>query len=91
MNTAERLFKRIQEEFGKFDEESRKVDKLRRMVQRGHTCDKYVQEFKKLVRRSRYEGRTFVEKFKRRLNEVLRRKLEEAEKLSEKIEEWQES
>jgi len=85
LNTVERLFKRIQEEFEKFDEESRKVNKLRRVVQGGRTYDEYVQEFKRLVRRSRYKSRALVEKFKKELNKMLGRKLGEAEESPERI------
>jgi len=87
LNTVGRLFERIQEEFGEFDEKSRKMDKLRRLVQKGHTYDKYVQEFRRLVRESRYKSWAFVEEFKRGLNKVLRRKLGKAEESPEKIEE----
>jgi len=54
------------------------------------TCDEYVQEFKKVTRRSSYKGRSLIEEFKRGLNRAIRRKLVEAEELLTTIEEWQE-
>ena len=39
----------------------------------------YVQEFKRAARGSGYKGRVLVEKFKRGLSRVVRRKLAEAE------------
>jgi len=41
------LFTKIRQEFGEFDEESRKVDELRVLEQGKKTVDKYVQEFKR--------------------------------------------
>ena len=56
METVEELFTKMREEFGEFDEESRKVDKLRTLEQGGRTCNEYVQIFKKISRGSGYEG-----------------------------------
>ena len=77
VQTVEELFTKIRQEFGKFDEESRKVDELRVLEQGGKTVDKYVQEFRRAARGSDYEGRALVEEFKRGLNRV-RRRLAEA-------------
>ena len=61
------------------------------MIEQGEkTCDKYVQEFKKVTRRSSYKGRSLIEELKRGLNRAIRRKLVEAEELLTTIEEWQE-
>jgi len=49
-----------------------------------------VQEFKKVTRGSGYERRPLIEKFKRRLNRAIRRKLADAEELLTTIGEWQE-
>jgi len=79
VDTEEELFTKIQQEFGEFDEESRKVDELRVLEQGGRTVDEYVQEFKRAARGSGYEGRALVEEFKRGLNGMIRRRLAEAE------------
>ena len=63
---------------------------MRTIKQGGRTCDKYVQEFKKVARGSSYEGRPLIEEFKRRLNRTIRRKLAEAEEPPTTIGEWQE-
>ena len=42
--------------------------------------EKFVQEFWKVARRSRYEERTLIEEFKRRMNKEIRKNLVEAEK-----------
>ena len=47
INTEEELFTKIQQEFGEFDEESRKVNELRLLEQGGKTVDDYVQEFRR--------------------------------------------
>jgi len=42
IQTVEELFAKIRQEFGEFDEESRKVDELRVLEQGEKTMDKYV-------------------------------------------------
>jgi len=90
VNTVEELFTKIRQEFGEFDKESRKVDKLRVLEQGSRTVDEYVQEFKRAARGSGYEGRALVEEFKRGLGRVIRRRLAEAETSPTTIEQWQE-
>jgi len=90
VETMEELFKKMREEFGEFDEESRKADELRLLVQGPRTCNEYVQEFKRAVRGSGYEGRVLINKFKRGLNGMIKRKLAEAKSLPSTITEWQE-
>jgi len=79
VNTVEELFTKIRQEFGEFDEESRKVDELRVLEQRSRMVDEYVQEFKRVARGSGYEERALVKEFKRELGGVIRRRLAEAE------------
>jgi len=90
VQTVEQLFSKIRQEFGEFDEESRKVDELRVLEQRGKTVDEYVQKFRRAARRSSYEGRALVEKFKRGLNRVVRKRLVEAKSPPTTIMQWQE-
>ena len=90
VETMEELFKKMREEFGEFDEESRKVDELRFLVQGPRTCDEYVQEFRRAARGSSYEGRALIDEFKRGLNRMIKRKLVEAESPPSTIGEWQE-
>jgi len=52
------------------------------------TCDEYIQIFKKVSRRSGYEGRPLIEEFKRGLNRNSRRRLAEAELPPVTINEW---
>ena len=47
-----------------------------------------MQEFKRAVRGSGYEGRPLVEEFKRGMNRAIRRKLTEAENQPGSIEQW---
>ena len=90
VDTIEELFEKMREEFGEFDEESRKADKLRLLVQGSRTCDEYVQEFRRAARGSGYEGRALIDEFKRGLNGTIKRKLAEAEFPPSTITEWQE-
>ena len=50
--------------------------------------EEFVQEFKRTARRSRYEGRLLVEKFKQGMNGGIRRKLIEVENPLASIEQW---
>ena len=90
VNMVEELFTKIRQEFGEFDEESRKVDELRVLEQGGKTVNEYVQEFRRAARGSGYEGRVLVEEFKRGLNRGIRRRLAEAEMPPTTIVQWQE-
>ena len=49
---------------------------------------KFVQEFKRTARGSRYEGRPLVKKFKQGMNGGIRRKLMEAENPPTSIKQW---
>ena len=50
--------------------------------------EEFIQEFKRVTRGSGYEGRPLVEKFKRRMNGRIRRKLIEVENLLASIKQW---
>ena len=50
--------------------------------------EEFMQEFKRVARGSRYEGRLLVEEFKRGMNGRIRRKLMEAENPPTSIEIW---
>ena len=89
VETMEELFEKIREEFGEFDEESRKADELRLLVQGPRTCDEYVQELRRAARESGYEGRALINEFKRGLNRTIKRKLAEMESLPNTITKWQ--
>jgi len=76
----------LKKEFEEGDEESVKVAELRRIEQERKTMEEFVQEFQRVARGSRYEGRALVKEFKRERNGMIRRKLMEAEKPSTSIE-----
>jgi len=90
VESVEQLFTKIRNDFGETLEKKRKIEQLRTIEQGGRTCDKYMQEFKKVTRESGYERRPLIEEFKRGLNGAIRRKLAEAEELPTTIGEWQE-
>ena len=71
------MFTKIRNDFGETSEEERKVEQL--MGQGRRTYNEYVQEFKKVTRRSGYKGRSLIKEFKRGLNRAIRRKLAETE------------
>jgi len=68
----------IKKEFRGGEKELVKVAELKRLEQGGRTIEEFVQEFKRVVRGSEYKERLLVEKFKRRMNRVIRRKLMKA-------------
>jgi len=71
------LFTKIKDDFGETLEEERKIEQLRTIKQGERTCNKYVQEFKKIARGSGYKRRPLIEEFKRGLNGSIKRKLAE--------------
>jgi len=79
VDTVEKLFTKIRNDFRETLKEERKIEQLWTIEQGERTCDEYVQEFKKVARGSGYVGRPFIEEFKRGLNRAIRRKLAEAE------------
>jgi len=86
--TAEELLMSLKKEFGEEEEELVKVVELRKLEQGGRMMEEFVQEFKKVARGSRYEGRPLVKEFKRGMNGVIQRKLMEAENQPGSIEQW---
>ena len=76
----------LKRELGGGDEEAVKVAELRKLEQRGRTMEKFVQEFKQATRESEYERRPLIEEFKRRMNEMIQRKLIETKRPPTSIE-----
>ena len=54
----------IRKEFGGGDEEALKVAELKRIEQGAKTMEEFVQDFKKVVRGSRYKGYLLIKEFK---------------------------
>ena len=79
--SAEEFLISLKKEFGGGEEELVKAAELRKLEQGGRTMEEFIQEFKRAVRGSGYEGRPLIEEFKRRMNGGIRRKLMEAENL----------
>jgi len=86
--TVEEFLTSLKKEFGGGEEESVKAVELRKLKQEEKTMEEFVQEFKRAARESGYKGRLLVEKFKRGMNRVIRRKLMEAENQLGSIEQW---
>jgi len=61
----------IRKEFEGGDKELVKVVKLRKLEQESKTMEKFVQEFKRAAKESKYEGRLLVEEFKRGMNGII--------------------
>jgi len=70
----------LKKKFGERDEKVVKVAELRRLEQGWRTIKKFVQEFRRAVRESRYERRPLVEEFKRGMSGAIRKKLMEIER-----------
>ena len=78
----------IKKEFREEEKESVKVVELKKLEQGGRIMEEFMQEFKRAVRGSRYEGRPLIEEFKREMNGMIRRKLMKAERPPTSIEQW---
>jgi len=85
---AEEFLTSLKKEFREEEEESVKTVELRKLKQGGKTMEEFVQEFKRMVRGSRYKKRLLVEEFKRGINGGIRRKLMEVENPLTSIEQW---
>ena len=77
--TAEEFLMSLKKKFGGEEEELVKVAELRKLEQGERMMEEFVQEFKRVVRRSGYKGRLLIEEFKRGINRMIRKKLMEAE------------
>ena len=86
--TVREFLAEIKKEFDGGEEESVKTAELKKLEQGGRTMEEFVQEFKRAVRGSGYEGRPLVEEFKRGMNRVIRRKLMETKNQPSSIEQW---
>ena len=78
----------IKKEFGGEEEELIKVAELKRLEQEERTIEEFIQEFRRAVRESGYEGRPLIKEFKRGMNGMIRRKLMEAKRPPTSIEQW---
>ena len=79
--TAEEFLTVLKKKFDGREEETVKVEKLRKLEQGEKTMEEFIQEFKRAVRGSGYEGRPLVEEFKREINRRIRKKLMKVENL----------
>ena len=61
----------IRKEFEGGDKELVKVVKLRKLEQESKTMEKFVQEFRRAAKESKYKGRLLVEEFKRGMNGII--------------------
>jgi len=86
--TVEEFLMSLKKEFGGEEEELVKAVELRKLEQGGRMMEEFVQEFKRAVRGSGYEGRPLIEEFKRGMNGGIRRKLIEVENPLAFIEQW---
>jgi len=80
----------LKKEFCGGDDEIMKVAKLKKVKQGNRMMEEFVQEFRKAARGSGYEERSLVEKFKREMNETIRRKLMEVDRPYRSIKQWYE-
>ena len=69
----------IKKEFGGRDKKTVKVTKLKRLEQEERTIEKFVQEFRRVARGSRYKERPLVKEFKREMNKPIHQRLIELE------------
>ena len=66
-------------EFGRRDNKTMKVAKLKKIEQESKMIEKFMQKFRRVARKSEYKKRPLEEDFKRGMNKVIWRKLIEAE------------
>ena len=69
----------IKKEFGEGDKKTIKVAEPKRLEQGEKIMEKFVQEFRRVVRGSSYERRLLVEEFKKGINRMVYQRLIESE------------
>ena len=80
----------LKKEFGREDNKIMKVVELKKVEQGSRIIEEFVQEFRKIEKRSKYEERPLVKKFKRGMNGIIKQKLMKLEYFSRSIEQWYE-
>jgi len=78
----------IRKKVGGEDKESVKIAELKKLEQEGKIIEKFVQEFRRAARGSRYGERPLVEEFKREISITICQRLIESEQQSDLIEQW---
>jgi len=76
----------LKKKFGEEDEKTVKKAELKRLEQGERMMEEFVQELRRAVRESGYEGRPLVEEFKRGMSRTIKRKLMEVERPPTSIE-----
>lgn len=72
--------------FSREDKETVKIAELKRLEQGERIIEEFVQEFRRVTRKSRYEERPLVEEFKRGMNRTIYQRLMELEQKLSSIE-----
>ena len=85
---VEKFLTNLKREFRGGEEEAVKAGELRKMEQGGKMMEEFVQEFKRTVRGSGYEGWPLMEETKRGMNRGIWRKLMKVENSLSSIEQW---
>ena len=73
-------------EFSGEDKKTVKIAKLKRLEQEERIIKEFVQEFRRVTRKSRYEERPLIEEFKRGMNRTIHQRLMELEQQLSSIE-----
>ena len=61
----------LKKEFGGGDKEALKVVELKRLEQEEKIIEKFIQEFKRAARGSRYKEQPLIKEFKRGMNRIV--------------------
>ncbi len=69
----------LKKKFRKENKETVKVAELKRLEQGSKTMEEFVQEFKRVARRSRYKRKPLIEEFKGGMNGTIQQRLMELE------------
>lgn len=73
--TVEEFLADLKKEFGQGNDKTIKVVELKNIEQGNRTMEEFIQKFRRVAKESRYEGKPLVEEFKRRMNQMIRKKL----------------
>jgi len=84
--TVEEFLTDLKKELEEGDNEIMKVAELKKIEEGSRIIEKFLQGFKRVAKRSRYEERLLIEEFKQEMNSVIGIKFMETEKPPRSIE-----
>jgi len=69
--TTEEFLKDLKKEFGEGNNKTMKIAELKKLKQEDRTIEKFIQEFKRISKSSKYKERLLMKEFKQNMNGII--------------------